>query len=78
VILRIAVKCADRENAGKLRREVDPLAVNGVSGTGKWATVSTGERIRPVIGMNSVLVPRSVVKTRITLLGSEGVEIRDL
>jgi hypothetical protein len=78
VILRIAVKCADRENAGKLRREVDPLAVNGVSGTGKWATVSTGERIRPVIGMNSVLVPRSVVKTRITLVGSEGVEIRDL
>lgn len=68
VILRVALKCGDEENARKLRSEIDPLAVNGVSGTGKWATVSTGDRIRPVIGMNSVLVPRSLVEARVTVL----------
>lgn len=76
VILRVALKCADGENARKLRTEIDPLAVNGVSGTGKWATVSTGDRIRPVIGMNSVLVPRDLVEARVTMLGDDGVAQR--
>lgn len=76
VILRVALKCADRENARKLRTEIDPLAVNGVSGTGKWATVSTGDRIRPVIGMNSVLVPRNLVEARVTVLEDDGIAQR--
>lgn len=61
VVLRIAVKTKTRQEAEKLRREVDPLAVNGVSGTGKWATSAPGSRVRPVVGLNSALVPRGAV-----------------
>lgn len=62
VVLRIALKASDRREAEKLRREVDPLAVNGVSGTGKWATSAPGSRVRPVVGLNSCLVPRECVQ----------------
>jgi hypothetical protein len=62
VVLRIALKAADRREADKLRREVDPLAVNGVAGTGKWATSAPGSRVRPVVGLNSCLVPRQLVE----------------
>ena len=61
VILRIAIKTRERSEADKLRREVDPLAVNGASGTGKWATSSPGSRVRSVVGLSSVLVPRDRV-----------------
>ena len=67
VILRIAVKAAERSEADKLRREVDPLAVNGVSGTGKWATSATGSRVRPVVGLNSCLVPRALMEVSVSL-----------
>ncbi|QRF63388.1 acyclic terpene utilization AtuA family protein [Variovorax paradoxus] len=62
VVLRIALKAFDRREAEKLRREVDPLAVNGVSGTGKWATSAPGSRVRPVVGLSSCLVPRECVQ----------------
>jgi hypothetical protein len=58
VVLRIALRTATRAEADKLRREVDPLAVNGLAGTGKWATSATGSRVRPVVGLLSCLVPR--------------------
>jgi hypothetical protein len=65
VILRIAIKTADRKEAEKLRREVDPLAVNGASATGKWATSSPGSRVRAVVGLNSCLVPRSEIQVEV-------------
>ncbi|MFW7341147.1 acyclic terpene utilization AtuA family protein [Pollutimonas sp. H1-120] len=68
VILRIAVKASRREEADKLRKEVDPLAVNGAAGTGKWATSSPGSRVRPVVGLNSALVPRDLVAVNVVLL----------
>ncbi len=61
VILRIAVKTASRDEAAKLRLEIDPMAVNGVAGTGKWATSSQGSRIQPIVGLDSALVPREAV-----------------
>jgi hypothetical protein len=61
IVLRIALKTATRAEADKLRREVDPLAVNGTSGTGKWATSSPGSRVRPVVGLYSALVPREAI-----------------
>ena len=42
----------------ELRREIDPMAVNGVAGTGKWGTTAIGSRVRAIIGLNSALVPR--------------------
>ena len=67
VILRIAIKTKKREEADKLRKEVDPLAVNGAAGTGKWATSSPGSRVRPVVGLNSVLVPREAITPSVTV-----------
>ncbi len=58
VILRIAVKTRTREQAEKLRLEIDPMAVNGVAGTGKWATSSQGSRLQAIVGLDSALVPR--------------------
>ncbi len=58
VVLRVAVKTRDRKDAEKLQKEIDPLAVNGLYGTGKWATSVSGSRIRSVIGLNSCLVAR--------------------
>jgi hypothetical protein len=67
VVLRIALKTRTRKEADKLRREVDPLAVNGVSGTGKWATSSPGSRVRPVVGLSSALVPRERVPFNVSI-----------
>jgi hypothetical protein len=67
VVLRIALKTDDEAEAAKLRREVDPLAVNGASGTGKWATSAPGSRIAPVVGLDAVLVPREAVAHTVTM-----------
>src|SRR5690606_19560396 len=53
VVLRIAIRTDTRAEADKLRREIDPLAVNGTYGTGKWATTSPSSRVRPIVGLNS-------------------------
>ena len=66
VVLRIAVRTETRAEADKLRKEVDPLAVNGTYGTGKWATTSPGSRVRPVVGLSSALVPRQKVPFKVT------------
>lgn len=64
VILRVAMRTSSREEAEKLRKEVDPMAVNGPAATGKWAPMGT--RVRPVIGLRSVLVPREEVQASVT------------
>lgn len=64
VILRVAVRTTTREEAEKLRREVDPMAVNGPAATGKWA--SMGNRVRPVVGLRSVRVPHEEVHASVT------------
>lgn len=66
-ILRIAIKTRSRFEADKLRREVDPLAVNGASGTGKWATSSPGSRVRPVVGLSSALIPREDIPVQLVV-----------
>jgi hypothetical protein len=66
VILRVAVKTAERSEAEKIRREIDPLAVNGMSATGKWATSAPGSRVRPVVGLSSCLVPRELIQSTVS------------
>ncbi|WP_207538290.1 acyclic terpene utilization AtuA family protein [Sabulicella rubraurantiaca] len=68
VILRVALRTTSRQEAEKLRREVDPLAVNGLAGTGKWATSASGSRIRPVVGLQSCLVQRDVPRWEVTTI----------
>ncbi len=68
VILRVALKTSSRAEADKLRREIDPLAVNGLAATGKWATSAPGSRVRPVVGLSSCLVPRALIPTRVTMI----------
>ena len=70
VVLRVALRTSARAEADKLRREIDPLAVNGVAGTGKWATSAPGSRVRPVVGLNSCLIDREFVPTRVTMIHS--------
>lgn len=72
VILRIAIKTQNREDAEKLRQEIDPLAVNGVSGTGKWATSSPGSRVRPIVGLNSALIPREAITMSVAVADTNG------
>jgi len=59
VILRISVRTNDIKEAQKLRYEVEPMAVNGPAGTGKWAPM--GNRVRPIVGMFSTLICREAV-----------------
>lgn len=63
VILRVAIKTDSIEEARKLRKEIDPMAVNGPAATGKWAPI--GNRVRPIVGLLSTLVPREEVSTSV-------------
>ena len=63
VILRVALKTDSIEESGKLRKEIDPMAVNGPSATGKWAPM--GNRVRPIVGLYSTLVPREEFSTSV-------------
>lgn len=69
LILRIAIKTRTREEAMKLGREVDPIAVNGPAGVGKWGTHSPGTRVRAVVGLNSALVSREQVPFSVIVRG---------
>jgi len=69
----MAVKTKTRKEAEKLPREIDPLAVNGMSGTGKWATSAPASRIRPVVGLNSALVSRDEVPVSVYLKDLQGI-----
>lgn len=72
VVLRVAVKTASRDEAAKLRREVDPLAVNGPAATGKWGTSAPGSRVRACVGLHSCLVPRDEVAWTVTIHTADG------
>ena len=61
--LRVAAKSRDRSEIEKIATAVAPMAVSGPAGTGKWGTL--GNRVRPVVGMNSVLIPRTSVDVNI-------------
>ncbi|UOR13703.1 acyclic terpene utilization AtuA family protein [Halobacillus amylolyticus] len=63
LILRVALKTESLHDAEKLRKEIDPMAVNGPSGTGKWGPM--GNRVRPIIGLRSVLVPEEEAPTAV-------------
>ena len=60
VALRVAGKGSERAEVEKISTAVAPMAVSGPAGTGKWGTL--GDRVRPVIGMNSALIPRQSVQ----------------
>lgn len=63
VAVRVAARTRTREEAAKIGREVDGMAVSGVGHTGK--RVPHQERTREVIGVWSSLVPREQVAAHI-------------
>ncbi|HEY7803917.1 MAG TPA: ABC transporter substrate-binding protein, partial [Orrella sp.] len=62
--VRVAARTATREQALKVGREVDGMAVSGVAHTGK--RVPFQERIREIIGVWSSLVPRDQVQASVS------------
>ena len=61
--VRVAARTRSREEAVKVGREVDGMAVSGIAHTGK--RVPHQERTREVIGVWSALVPREQVTAHI-------------
>lgn len=68
VAVRVAARTKTREEAMKVGREVDAMAVSGVGMTGK--RVPHQDRFREVIGIWSTLVPREAVTPSITMYES--------
>jgi hypothetical protein len=65
IAVRVAARTKTREEAIKVGREVDGMAVSGVGMTGK--RVPHQDRTREVIGVWSSLVPRERIVPRVTL-----------
>ncbi len=63
IAVRVASRTRTREEAAKVGREVDGMAVSGIAHTGK--RVPHQERTREVIGVWSALVPREQVPAHI-------------
>jgi len=68
VAVRVAARTRTREEALKVGREVDGMAVSGIAHTGK--RVPHQDRTREVIGVWSALVPREKVRPTIRFLES--------
>ncbi len=68
IAVRVAARTRTREEAIKVGREVDGMAVSGIAHTGK--RVPHQDRTREVIGVWSSLVPRERIEPRITYLES--------
>lgn len=68
VAVRVAARTRTREEAAKVGREVDGMAVSGVGHTGK--RVPHQERTREVIGVWSSLVPRDKVPAHVVYFES--------
>lgn len=64
IAVRVAARCKTREQALKVGREIDGMAVSGVAMTGK--RVPHQDRAREIIGVWSTLVPREKVPHKIT------------
>ena len=68
VAVRVAARTDTREEAFKIGREVDAMAVSGVGMTGK--RVPHQDRVREIIGVWSSLAPREALSHTITVLES--------
>jgi hypothetical protein len=68
VAVRVAARTRTREEAVKVGREVDGMAVSGIAMTGK--RVPHQDRTREVIGIWSTLIPREAVTPAITFYES--------
>ena len=68
VAVRVAARTKTREEANKIGREVDGMAVSGVGMTGK--RVPHQDRTREIIGVWSSLVPREKIVPEITVFES--------
>src|SRR6266850_445268 len=68
IAVRVAARTRTREEAIKVGREVDGMAVSGIAHTGK--RVPHQERTREVIGVWSSLVARERIEPRISFLES--------
>ena len=68
IAVRVAARTATREEAVKVGREVDGMAVSGIAHTGK--RVPHADRTREVIGVWSSLVPREQVPSSINYFES--------
>ena len=68
VAVRVAARTRTREEAAKVGREVDGMAVSGVAHTGK--RVPHQDRTREIIGVWSSLVPREKVPATVTYFES--------
>jgi hypothetical protein len=68
VAVRVAARTRSREEAAKVGREVDGMAVSGIAHTGK--RVPHQDRTREIIGVWSSLVPREKVPATITYFES--------
>jgi len=64
VAVRVAARCKTREEAFKVGREVDGMAVSGVAMTGK--RVPHQDRTREIIGVWSSLVAREKIKPTVS------------
>ncbi len=68
VAVRVAARTRTREEAIKVGREVDAMAVSGIAHTGK--RVPYQERFREIIGIWSALVPREAVPATLSYVES--------
>ena len=68
VAVRVAARTRTREEAVKVGREVDGMAVSGIASTGK--RVPHQDRTREVIGVWSSLVPRERIATSVSYFES--------
>ena len=66
--MRVAARTRTREEATKVGREVDGMAVSGIAHTGK--RVPHQDRTREVIGVWSSLVPRQKVPATVNYFES--------
>jgi hypothetical protein len=68
IAVRVAARTQTREEALKVGREVDGMAVSGIGMTGK--RVPHQDRTREIIGVWSSLVPRDEVRPVVTMYES--------
>lgn len=68
IAVRVAARTKTREQANKVGREVDGMAVSGIGHTGK--RVPHADRVREVIGVWSSLVPREAVPASVSYFES--------
>jgi len=68
IAVRVAARTRTREEAVKVGREVDGMAVSGIAHTGK--RVPHQERTREIIGVWSTLAPREAVRAHIDYVHS--------